>query len=175
MEWEDFTTGRCCLTYSGVLHNLPVSTLSSGIGSSSVILLLSVIFTSQAHQADSLVRAHVLGSQSWFMCWDVSFGVHALLLLLPLCPQTLLSVNPSLTSADLNSSRHASYTAKTLRDSQVSPNSDSLWKEAKRRQPSGFPVRLLSWIKQSNRQHETLSAGTSSAYCSLFGKELNRR
>lgn len=82
--------------------------------------------------------------------------------------QTLLSVNPCLACAGLNSSRHPSYSAKTLRNSQSIPNSDSLWKEAKRRQPSGFPVRLSSWIKQSNRQYETCNTATSSAYCSLF-------
>lgn len=44
------------------------------------------------------------------------------------------------------------YTANTLRDSQSIPDGDSLWKRPKRRQLCGFPARLLSWIKQSNRQ-----------------------
>ncbi len=115
---------------------------------------------SLASKADSCVEVFLLGF------------IHALLLLLLLYPLTMLSVDRSLNSANLNSSRHRSYTAETLRDSQLIPNSDSLWKEATWRQPSGFPVRLSSWIKQSNRQHETCSTASSSAYCSLFGKEL---
>lgn len=62
------------------------------------------------------------------------------------------------------------YTAKTLRDSQTFPPGDSFRSQAKQRQPSGFPQSLLSQIKQSNTQHETCRAGTSSAYCSLLRK-----
>lgn len=111
-------------------------------------------------------------ANSWLMCWDFTSGVYS-------CPVAIITFVPPDTAqcqlhscADLNSSRHPSHTAETLRDSQPIPNGDSLWKEATRRQPSGFPVRLSSRIKQSNRQHETCSAASSSAHCSLFGKEL---
>ena len=144
-------------------------------------MFYSLFFYYQWYLHDKLIKlTHLYVDYSWLAKLFQVLGsfcrgfIYALLLLLPLCLQTPLSVNPGLPAADLNSSRHPSYTAKTLRDSQSFPNSDSLWKEAMQRQPSGFPVPLLSRIKQSNRRHETCSTGTSSAYCSLFGKELNR-
>lgn len=46
------------------------------------------------------------------MCVEIFLSgfIYSLLLLLPLRLQTVLSVNPTVIPADLNSSRHSSYT-----------------------------------------------------------------
>ena len=104
------------------------------------------------------------------VCWDISFRVH-------LYPVALVTTAPSDTAETQPQSYFCRfkflqtsflYAANTLRDSQWLPDGDSHWKRARRRQPCRIPMHLLSWIKQSNRQHETCGAATSSVYCSLF-------
>lgn len=58
----------------------------------------------------------------------------------------------------------ASYIDKTLRDSQLVPRSDCLWKEAKRRQPSGFPV---SFILDQTIKKAAWNTCQQSSFCLL--------